>query len=109
MGFFADWETHKKESISKTILWEYDTQSPRWDWRRMDTTVVRRVLEYGREEDYYAMFQLYGGFGGVREIVRRIPKLHRREICWACALLKMKEEELLCCKRELSRKKLLGY
>jgi len=57
--FFADYETHKKEQISQSILWEYDTKAPDWDWNIMSKIVVARVLEYGRPEDYYAMlFQL---------------------------------------------------
>ncbi|UTC61232.1 hypothetical protein E4O05_10570 [Treponema sp. OMZ 787] len=29
--FFADYETHKKEKISQSILWEYDTKAPDWE------------------------------------------------------------------------------
>ena len=70
--FFDDWKEHKKETISKALLWEYDTNSPYWDWNKMSKTVVQRVIERGREEDYYAMFQLYGGFENVKSYLIRL-------------------------------------
>lgn len=106
--FFDDWKTHKKEKISKSILWEYDTESEKWDWNKMSKTVVKRVLEYGLSEDYYAMFQLYGGREKVAEIAKHIPHLGAREIPWCCVLLGIKKEDLLCLKRDRSRKALLN-
>ncbi|UTC65051.1 hypothetical protein E4O00_02325 [Treponema sp. OMZ 788] len=107
--FFADYETHKKEQISQSILWEYDTKAPDWDWNIMAKTVVARVLEYGRPEDYYAMFQLYGGFEKVKNIVVQIPYLPPKELNWSCLLFDLKKEDFLCCKRTLSRKLHLNY
>ena len=94
--FFADYETHKKEQISQSILWEYDTKAPDWDWNIMSKIVVARVLEYGRPEDYYAMFQLYGGFERVKNIVVQIPHLSPKELNWSCLLFDLKKEDFLC-------------
>ncbi len=106
--FFDNWKTHKKENISKTILWEYDTTSPNWDWNKMSKIVVQRVLEYGLPSDYYAMFQLYGGKKNVAEIAKKIPHIGPHEINWCCILLGIKREDLSCLKREQSRKALLN-
>ena len=106
--WFADWKTHKKTNISKTILWEYDLSSPSWDWNKMKNIVVRRVLESGLEDDYYAMLQMYGGFEGVKEIVKKIPYLGPRERSWACVLFDLKKEELWSFTRIQLRKKLLN-
>lgn len=106
--FFDDWKQHKETEISKTLLWEYDTTSPDWDWQKMAKIVVMRVLEVGKPEDYYAMFNLYGGKDNVKEIVKQIPHLHPREISWACYLFNIKKEELYCLKREQLRKQLLN-
>ena len=105
---FQDWQTHKPETIRCELLWEYDLSSLGWDWHRMKNVVVRRVFEQGLESDYYAMFQLYGGFEGVREIVKNMPYLEPREIAFACVLLKLKREELYCLKRKLLREKLFN-
>lgn len=105
--FFDDWQTHKKETISKTILWEYNTESPDWNWNKMSKIVVQRVLEYGLPSDYYAMFQLYGGRKNVAEIAKKISHLGARKLNWCCVLLGIKKEDLFCLKRERSRKALL--
>ena len=106
--FFDDWATHEKESISKAILWEYDTAASSWDWGAMAKTVVARVIERGRKADYYAMFQMYGGIENVKEIVKKIPHLSARDMNWCCVLFNLKKEDLWCYNRALSRKKRLG-
>lgn len=42
---FDDYETYPKQKISPTILWEYDTESPAWDWQKMAVRVVQRVIQ----------------------------------------------------------------
>jgi len=37
----------------------------------MKVFVVERVIERGAENDFYAIFKLYGGPKGVREIVKK--------------------------------------
>lgn len=106
--FFDDWKTHKKETISKAILWEYNTDSADWSWQNMSKIVVSRVIERGREEDYYAMFQLYGGIDGVKEIVKKIPYMNSKDMNWCCVLFKLNKEDLWCYNRALSRQKLLS-
>lgn len=105
--FFEDWQTHKKEEISKSILWEYNTASERWNWNEMSKIVVARVIERGRKEDYYAMFQLYGGFEPVKEIVKSIPYFSPKDMNWCCVLFNIDKEELWSYRRMSSRKKLL--
>ena len=83
---FDDWQTHKKETISKELLWEYDISAPAWDLQRMKTVVVARVLERGRVNDYYVLLQLYGDKDNVREIVKQVPCLEGRDRRWACVL-----------------------
>ena len=106
--FLDDWHIHKKETVSNTILWEYDTTAPAWDWQRMKSVVVERVLEYGMESDYYAMYQLYGGYEGVRKIVKELPYLEAREAAWACALFNLDKEDLWSYRRMSLRRKHLN-
>ena len=107
---FDGWENHKDSKISKEILWEYDIESPRWDWQKSRSIVVTRVLERGRYDDYYAMFNLYGGYEEVRKIVKdEVRYLHSRELAWACVLFGLKKEEMRCYKRQQLRKELLRY
>lgn len=105
---FDDWATHKKETLSPTLFWEYDLTSPKWNLWDMRNIIVERVLERGLESDYYAMFQTYEGLDKVKEIVKNIPYLDNREISWACVLFDLKKEELKCYTRKQSRMKLLN-
>lgn len=108
-NMFEDWSTRKRESISKFLLWEYDLDSPGWDWDYMKRTVVERVIERGNINDYYAMLQQYGGFENVREIVKQIPKLSPMDMNWVCVLFKLKKEELQCYTRNQLRAERLKY
>ena len=105
---FKDYKTYPPKEISPSILWEYDITSPKWDWEKMAVRVVQRVIQYGNNDDYYAMLQKYGGFEGVREIVKEIPELSPRDLNWACFLFNLKKEETKCFTRKSSRAKLLN-
>lgn len=107
--YFSDWKEKRKYNISPSLLWEYDIHGADWDWDFMKVTVVQRVIESGRKEDYYAMFQLYGGIEKVRDIVKDIPKLSAKDINWVCELFDLKKEDLLCYTKMLSRKRLIAY
>ena len=106
---FNDYKTYPRQTISPSILWEYDTASPEWNWNAMAVRVVQRVIQYGNAKDYYAMLQMYGGFDGVREIVKRIPELSPKDLNWACFMFDLKKEETLCYTRKSSRRQLLNY
>ena len=103
---FEDWATHKKEEISKSLLWEYDLSD--FDWEGMKHTVVQRVIERGDINDYYAILQRYDGFSGVRNIVKQIPELSPMDMNWVCILFNLKREELKCYTRKQLRAKLLA-
>lgn len=101
--YFDNWKWQDcRKTISRTILWEYDTDSPDWDWNGKATIVVRRILELGLPDDYLAMFRLYGGPEGVARIIRRIPSLDKRIISFVCIAFGLKKEELRCCQKTSS-------
>lgn len=106
---FKDWKEYPHKEITPSLLWEYDLNSPDWDWDYMKVTVVQRVIELGRIDDYYAMFQKYGGFNNVANIVKQIPKLSPINMNWVCTLFNLEKEYLLCYTKMLSRKKLFNY
>jgi hypothetical protein len=45
------------------------------DLYTMKRLVVQRVIERGTMEDFYAIFKLYGGIEGVKEIIKEIPAI----------------------------------
>ena len=58
---WSDWKEQIKHQpkVRHSLLWEYDLCS--FDWQYMRALVVERVIERGWDEDYYALFALYGG------------------------------------------------
>ena len=72
---FEDWKERIKDNpqVFKGLLWDVNTSKMTdKDWQKMKLFVVQRVVERGRENDYYAIFKLYGGPDGVREIIKQI-------------------------------------
>ena len=60
--------------ISETLIWDVDKGS--FDAKKSANFIVERVLERGDIEDYYALFDIFGGLEPVRAIVSRIKKLN---------------------------------
>ena len=93
--------------INKALLWEYDLSF--FDWTAMRRTVVQRVIERGNEDDFLAIFNLYGGVDGVRQIVRdEVPWLSPKDMSFAYRVFNLKKEELKCYTRTQSKTKLLN-
>lgn len=90
---FDDYRQHKDTVIRPSLLWEYDLNN--FDWIAMRGIVVQRVLERGRMDDYYAMLNLYG-WEGVREAMRTIPYMNRKNMNFVCFVFDLKKEELRC-------------
>ena len=92
--FFSDYKEHKNAVLRKSLLWEYDVSQI--DWKAMRTLVVTRVIERGRLEDYYAILNLYG-LKGVRDAIRNIAYLNRKDMVFVCTVFNLRQEELKCC------------
>jgi hypothetical protein len=94
---FQDWKKKIRTNpqVSKQLLWDIDYDT--FDFYKGRRLVVRRVIERGWENDYYAVFNLYGGIKGVREIIKEIPgQLHPKDEAFVRAVFNLKKEDLLC-------------
>ncbi len=97
---WSDWKEQIKHQpkVRHSLLWEYDLKG--FDWQYMRALVVERVIERGWDEDYYALFSLYGGMEGVRQIIRdEVLLLSGKDIAFVCVAFNLKKEELMCYKR----------
>jgi hypothetical protein len=106
---FQDWEKKIKGNpqVSKHLLWDFKLTD--FDWEKMKVIVVQRVVERGRENDYYAIFNLYGGVEGVREIIIQIPEiLSPRNESFVKTVFNLKKEDLQCYRRKRLRERLLN-
>ena len=102
MTIFDDYKDNKGcNSVSATLLWEYDLTH--FDWQRSRKIVVQRIIERGWLKDYFAAFDLYGGIEGFREIIKEVPSLSARDMNFVCTVFNLKKEELRCYTRKLSR------
>lgn len=107
---WSDWKEQIKSQpkVNISLLWEYDLA--KFDWQYMRALVVERVIERGWSEDYYAIFALYNGIEGVRQIIRdEVLFLSNKDITFVCATFNLKKEELKCYKRKQLRQALMNY
>ena len=91
--FFSNYRAHRKARIRPELFWEYDMNH--FNWQQMRQVVVQRVIERGRMDDYWHMFNLYG-VRGVKEAIRQLPYLNAKDMNFVCVILGMKKEELKC-------------
>ena len=105
---FHDWKTKIRDNpqISPHLLWDVD--KTKIDYQKMKLFIVERVIERGSKDDFYAIFQLYGGPEGVREIVKKANFYDPRDEAMARVLFDLKKTEMECYKRRRLRKKHLG-
>ena len=106
---WTDWEkkVNPDAKIPPHLLWDVDLKN--FDWEKGKSFVVERVIEYGMPEDYYTLFQMYGGIDGVREIVKNILYFrYSQDVAFVCMAFDLKKEEMVCYKRKQLRDALLN-
>lgn len=91
--FFENYPLHKDACIRPSLLWEYDLEG--FDWDAMRITVLERVIERGRMDDFYAALNLYG-LPKFIEGVKAIPYMNIKDIAFVCSVFDIKKEELSC-------------
>lgn len=104
---FQDWKERIKDNpqVFKGLLWDVNTSNMTDnDWQRMKLLVVQRVIELGKENDYYAIFKLYGGPKGVREIIKQIRSVFSPvNEAFIRTVFNLKKEDLICYERKRLR------
>jgi len=104
---FQDWKERIKENpqVFKGLLWDVNTSNMTdQDWQDMKLLVVQRVIELGDENDYYAIFKLYGGPNGVRDIIKQIRSVFSpKNEAFVRTIFNLKKEDLICYERKRLR------
>jgi hypothetical protein len=104
---FNDWKEKIQDNpqIFKGLLWDVNTSNMTdEDWQAMKLLVVQRVIERGDENDFYAIFKLYGGPEGVREIIKQIRAvLDPVDENFIRVIFDLKKEDLICYERKRLR------
>ncbi len=92
---------------NKALVWDYDTET--MDNETLRQILVTRTIQIGKLEDFYAIFDMYGGFEKVKEIAKNeITDLDDRQFNFMCHAFNLKKTETQCYKKRQSRKKHLN-
>lgn len=70
------------------------------DIQKMKNVITERVIHIGKDEDFYALFNNYGGINGVREIIKNLKHIDKHDIGFVCAIFDLEENELQCLKEK---------
>ena len=101
---WTNWEekADPNATIPRHLLW--DQKMKGFDWQKNKQIVVERVIERGREQDFYTIFRMYGGVEGVREIVKTIRHFRwERDLAFAQMVFEIDKEDMVCYKRKRLR------
>ena len=91
--FFDNYKQHKNATVRPSLLWEYDLKD--FDWDDMRNTVIQRVIERGRLNDFYAVINLYG-IDKFKDTIKDIPVMNKKDITFVCTVFGLKIKELKC-------------
>lgn len=75
--YFDDYEKHKEAKLDPLLFWDMDMK--KFDPFEAPMIVVQRVIERGMEDDWYAMFNMFG-VNSVIKIIKELPYLSSRNI-----------------------------
>lgn len=106
--YFDEQEKFKNAKLNPHLLWEYEV-SDNFDYDKMKNIVVQRVIQLGKKEDFYAIFNLYGGIDKVVEIIKNINFLSKKDMNFVSVIFNIKLEDLKCYTKMLSMKKPMLY
>ena len=95
--FFDNYKKHPDAQLRPSLLWEYKLEY--FDWNSMRETVLQRVVERGRPDDFYAVLNLYG-LKGFKEGIKNIPSLNKKDIIFVSTVFGIKKHELKCYTRK---------
>ena len=106
MRFFEKYIPGKRH-IQESLLWDYDI--PQDKLNNYPRLIATRVIKFGRLEDFYAAFDLFGGIDSFAKIAKeQVTALTPKELNFICCAFGFKKEEKKCYKKEQLRKKRLN-
>ena len=97
---------HCNDNFSDVLFWDFDKNSI--DIQKMKDTITERVIHMGKDEDFYALFNNYGGIYAVREIIKNLKHIDEKDIGFVCAAFDIREDELRCLKEVSYKKELMN-
>lgn len=91
----------KHSFIDPRLLWEYDVSI--FDYQKMKSTVVQRVIERGDINDFYAILNIYG-LESVIDTIKNLTYLNNKDLNFVHKIFEIPLEELQCFKSKQLKK-----
>lgn len=91
--YYKEFENHSTAKLRESLLWEYKLENI--DFNSIKNIVVQRVIERGRESDFYAIINMYG-IEVIKRTIKEIPYLNNKDIAFVCAVFNINKEALRC-------------
>lgn len=98
---------NKNKKFNNILFWDCDKKNI--DIKKMKEFIVERVIHMGKDEDFYALFNNYGGIENVKKIIKNLKYIDEHDIGFVCAVFEIKKEELKCLKKRLYKRELMNY
>ena len=91
--YFDVYKMYPYAKINHTLLWEYDLTN--FDFQKMKSIVIQRVVECGYPNDWYAALNLFGE-EEVKETIKNLPYLNDKDMTFVSVLFEIPITELKC-------------
>ena len=77
--YFDDYKKYPAVKLNPKLLWEYDLSD--FDYDKMMSVVIQRVVERGWPQDWYFILNRYG-VESVRSTIMNLPYLNDKDMCF---------------------------
>ena len=98
--YLQDYEKHPDAKINPALLWEYDLAD--FDFQKMQSVVVQRVIERGWPSDWWALLNMYGETG-VKEAIKTLPYLNDKDMNFVSIAFDIPFSKMKCYEKKQSR------
>lgn len=89
----ADIDPNRHKEVRKHLLWEVNKEN--FDYNKSSQLVVERVVQRGDTDDWLTILNLYG-YERVREQIKQIPHLNKKDMNFVHLIFDIPLNELKC-------------
>lgn len=83
-----------KPDLPKRLFWEFDYD--KLDWQRSYRTIIERVIEWGKPEEWETMIRFYGRDRIIKALKDDIPYVTDQGVEAVCTYFQLSKTELKC-------------
>ncbi len=91
--YFDNYKLYPDAKINPALLWEYDLEQ--FDFQKMKSIVIQRVVERGYPNDWYAAINMFGE-DEIKETIKNLPYLNDKDMTFVSVLFEIPLTELKC-------------